>query len=190
MKPFQDYLAQFPRYTDEAFAAVEEYLSVIELEPGDYFLRAGQVNRTIAFINSGLVRLYYNTDEKEVTQCFCRERSLTCSYASLISNTPSEVSIQALELTQLVLLPYPQLQRLFEQYPFWQQVGRLAAEAEYLVSTQHHRFLTDLTATQRYEQVLSQDAELLQRVPLQHLASYLQVSPATLSRIRSRLART
>ena len=90
----------------------------------------------------------------------------------------------------MIVLPYTALQKLYAQHLFWQQVGRLAAENEFLITTSHHRLLSDLSATDRYLQILAQDRDLLQRVPLNYLASYLQVAPETLSRIRNKITRT
>ncbi len=100
------------------------------------------------------------------------------------------MSIQAIEDTKLIILSYDALQELFRKDLFWQQVGRLAAENEFIISESHNRFLKDLSATERYLQILNKDKELIQRVPLNYLASYLQIAPETLSRIRKKISRT
>lgn len=190
MESFKKYLEAFPHFTPQAFEEVLPYLSVNELKAGDYFLREGNVCKNIAFIESGLLRLFYLKDGKEVTHCFCKENTLTTSYRSLITQQESDVAIQAVEPTKLIVLPYFSLQKLYEKNLFWQQVGRLTSEAEYVIADTHKRFLQDLTATERYQQILENDNELLQRVPLNYLASYLQITPETLSRIRKKISRT
>jgi len=187
---FKKYLENFPHYTPQVFEEVFPYLSVNEIKEGAYFLREGKVCRDIAFIESGLVRLFYLKDGKEVTNCFCKEDTITTSYRSLITQQESDIAIQALEPTKLIVLSYFSLQKLYEKNLFWQQVGRLASEAEYVIADSHQRFLQDLSATQRYEQILNNDNELLQRVPLNYLASYLQITPEHLSRIRKKISRT
>ena len=114
---------------------------------------------------------------------------MTCSYASLITQKESDIAIQAIEPSKLIVFTYHSLLKLYDQNSFWQQLGRLAAESEYITTSCHNRFLNDLTATERYQQLLEQDGDLLQRVPLNHLATYLQVAPETLSRIRKKLSR-
>ena len=190
MEAFNKYLQQFPHYTSKAFDAVRPYLSVKQLNAGDYFLQQGKICKKVAFIEKGLLRLYYLNDGKIVTTCFCKENTITTSYSSLIIHQESDITIQAIEPSKLIVLPYTALQKLYAQHLFWQQVGRLAAENEFLITTSHHRLLSDLSATDRYLQILAQDRDLLQRVPLNYLASYLQVAPETLSRIRNKITRT
>lgn len=190
MDAFRNYLEQFPNYTASVFENVLPFLSEMTLKPGDYLLKQGKIARNIAFIERGLVRLYYLHDGKEVSNCFCRENSFTSSYKSLITGQESEMSIQAIEETKLIVLSYDSLQKLFEKDPFWQQIGRLAAENEFVNSESHNRFLKDLSATERYLEILKNDRELLQRVPLNYLATYLQIAPETLSRIRNKTSRT
>lgn len=190
MESFKNYLKQFPHFKPSIFEDVLPYLSFENINPGDYFLQQGKICKDIAFIEKGLLRIYYLNEGKEVITCFCKENSLTCSYKSLITNTPSDTSIQAIEPCQLIVFSYDSLKRLYEKELFWQQVGRLASENEFINTECHNRFLTDLTATERYQQILENDLDLLQRVPLNHLASYLQIAPETLSRIRKKIIRT
>ena len=190
MEALRRYLAQFPAYKPALFDQLLPFLTTEHLEAGDYFLRQGQISKKLAFIEEGLMRLFYLNDGKEVTTCFCKENSISSSYRSLIRNTASELSIQAIEPCKLVVFSYDALQKLYEKDPFWQQVGRMAVEDELVNTECHNRFLNDLSATERYREVLEKDAELLQRVALNYLATYLQVAPETLSRIRKKIIRT
>jgi len=190
MQAFHNFLKQFPHYRPKVFDAVLPFLETKELETGDFLLEQGKICRHISFIESGLVRLYYLNDGKEVTYCFCRENEITTAYSSLISQKESELSIQAVESCKLIMLKYEALQKLYATDLFWQQVGRLAAEREFMRTDCHNRFLRDHSAMEKYQSVLDDDPELLQRVPLNHLATYLQIAPETLSRIRKKLSRT
>ena len=190
MNTFDKYLKQFPHYTPSAYESAVPFLSEKTLKAGDFLLREGKICRNIAFIKEGLFRLYYLNDGKEITSCFCKENTITTSYQSLITQKESDLAIQAIEESKLIVLSYTSLQNLFNKDLFWQQVGRLAAENEFIVSTSHNRFLTDLSATERYLHILNNDKELLQRVPLNYLATYLQITPETLSRIRNKIMRT
>lgn len=189
MDAFQTYLKKFPKYTPEVFAMVEPYLTRKTIEAGEYLLRHGKICRNVAFIKEGLLRLYYLDDGKEVTKYFCRENNITTAYNSLVTQSESELAIQAVEHSKLLILPYDALQELYKKDWFWQQVGRLVVESEFLSSERHSRYLRDLSATDRYLQLLEDDPELFQRVPLNYLATYLQVAPETLSRIRKKISR-
>lgn len=190
MDSFRNYIKQFPGYKPSAFEAVKPYLYVKQLAAGDYLLQSGSVCRNIAFIEKGLMRLYYLHDGKEITNCFCREDTITASYRSMITQTESDIAIQAVEDATLIMLSYSDLQKLFVGDLFWQQVGRVAAENEYIVAEGHNRFLRDKSAQDRYIEILEHHPDLLQRIPLTYLASYLQISPETLSRIRKKISTT
>lgn len=190
METLNNYLKQFPHYTPNVFESALPFLSEKTIKSGDFFLQQGKIAKNIAFIESGLLRLFYLHDGKEVTNCFCRENTISASYKSFITQQESDMSIQAIEESKLILLSYKSLQKLFKENLFWQQVGRLAAENEFIISESHNRFLKDLSATERYLHVLDKDKELIQRVPLNYLATYLQIAPETLSRIRNKISRT
>ncbi len=190
MEALNNHLQNFPHFSPVLFEQLAPCLSVKHLEEGEYFLREGKVCKQIGFIETGIVRLYYLNDGKETTKCFCKENSFTCSFQSMLTQQESDVAIQAIEPTKLIVLSYDSLQKLYAKDLFWQQVGRMVAEAEYMISDSHQRFLRDLSATERYVQILENDEELLQRVPLNYLATYLQVAPETLSRIRKKITRT
>jgi len=190
MKALEQYLKQFPHFSQNAYEIALPFAKEMTLQAGDFHLQHGKISRNIAFIEEGILRQFYIHDGKEVTTCFCRENSITCSYKSLITQQESDIAIQALEETKLIVLSYDALQTLYEKDLFWQQVGRLAAENEFVVSENHKRFINDKTATERYLEIRNNDKALLQRIPLNYLASYLQITPETLSRIRNKTIRT
>lgn len=190
MEAFNNYIKQFPHYTPQVYETVLPYLSVKHIKAGDYFLKQGKISKNIGFIEKGLLRLYYLNDGKEVTNCFCKENTITCSFRSLITQSPTDTAIQAIEDSKLLVLTYDSMQELYKKDLFWQQMGRLAAENEFIIADCHNRFLRDLSATERYLQILNDENDLLQRVPLNYLATYLQVAPETLSRIRKKIGRT
>jgi len=190
LNALKKYLQQFPHYTLDAFEKAKPFLFTKHIEAGSYFLQQGYTSKYMGFIEEGLFRMYYLRDGKEITNCFCKENTITCSYRSMITGQESDFAIQAIEDSTLIIFSYESLQKLYNQDMFWQQVGRMAAENEFINTECHNRFLNDLSATERYLQILEEDGDLFQRVPLNHIASYLQVSPETLSRIRKKISRT
>ncbi len=188
MNSLKKYLEQFPHFTPSAFEIALPYLKEKEIKAGDYFLQQGKVSNQIAFIKKGLFRLFYLNDGKETTTCFCKENNITCSYQSLLTQQPSDKAIQAIEDSTIIYFSYESLQKFYTKNLFWQQVGRLAAENEFMITESYNRFLNDLSAKERYLHIMKNDAELLQRVPLNYLASYLQITPETLSRIRNKIS--
>jgi len=190
MEAFYTYLSQFPGFTDHIYELVKPHLSVQNLKNGEYLLKEGKVCKSIVFIEKGLFRQYYLNDGKEITHCFCKENSISCAYKSFITKQKSSISIQAIEPSRVLKISNESIQKLYKFDPFFQQLGRMASEAEYVIAENHKRFINDLSATQRYLHVLKTDKILVQRVQLNYLATYLQVSPETLSRIRNKTAKT
>ena len=190
MEAFKNYLKQFPQYNPKMLETLLPLLTRKEVAAGEHILQQGQICQQIAFVEHGLIRLYYLHEGKEVTTSFYLENSVTCSYSSLITQSASDLAIQALEPCQLMLLSYDSLLKLYEKENYWQQMGRLAAEKEFMILENYNRFLRDQTATERYQFILTNQPNLLQRVPLHYLATYLQIAPETLSRIRKKIVRT
>ncbi len=187
MESFKKYLQQFPHYTEDAYEIAIPFLKEVNVKSGELFLEQGKVCKKIGFIASGLFRVFYLNDGKEITTCFCKENTFTGSYQSFITQQPSDLTIQAIEDSNLFVFSYDDLQQLYKKHSFWQQVGRLVAENEYITNECYTRFLNDLSAKERYLQILNTDKNILQRVPLIYLASYLQITPETLSRIRKQI---
>ena len=188
LEQFKQLIKQFPHYTDDAYEIAVPYFKQQKLKKGEYLLTEGHISKKIAFIASGLFRSFYLKDGIEITTCFCKENTFTTSFKSLITKQPSDLSIQAIEDAELLVIQFEDLQKLYEKHLFWQQVGRLVAEQEFITVESYTRFLNDKTAKQRYLQILKHENDILQRVPLIYLASYLQVAPETLSRIRKEIS--
>lgn len=190
MVAIKKYLEQFPHFTPSSFENALPFLQEQEVKAGEYLLHQGKICNRIAFIEKGLFRLFYLHDGKEITTCFCKEDTITCSYQSMLTQQPSEMAIQAIEDSKVISFSYESLQKLYQTDLFWQQVGRLAAENEFIIAECYNRFLNTLSARDRYLQIMESDPELLQRVPLNYLATYLQITPETLSRIRKKISIT
>ncbi len=188
MEKIRSFLKQFPLYEEQEFEALLPHLTTKNLNKGEFLLRQGKTSRHIAFIEHGLMRLFYIREDREITNCFCKESTFITSFQSFLTGQKSDFAIQAVEPTKLILLSKDTLDTLYKRHVFWQQLGRVTAEKEYIERTCYQRFINDLSATERYEKVLKEESELLQRVPLRDLASYLQITPETLSRIRKDIA--
>lgn len=185
---FKTFLSGFPNYSDEAFKLAEPHLKVSRVKKRAHILHQGKTCRHIHFVASGLLKMYYLRDGGEITTCFCKENRIATAYQSLISKQPSEMAIQAVEASEVVSMPFDTLQELYAQGLFWQQMGRMVVEEEYIITACYTRLINDKSAKQRYLEILNNDPELLQRASLADLASYLQVTPETISRIRKQLS--
>ena len=132
-----------------------------------------------------MIRSYYLKDGIEINTSFFKEDNIACSFNSLVKRVPSEEFLQALEDTYVILLSYENLNKLYKTYDQWQAISRILTEKECIYLTNRVTFLSFESAKIKYIKLLSEDPDLIKRVSVQHLASYIGVSRETLSRIRS-----
>jgi CRP-like cAMP-binding protein len=161
---------------DETFNLALDYLNKITIRKNEHFIKEGIICNNIAFINKGLLRIYYLKEGTEINTCFCRENSITSSFDSFINRTPSKEYIQALENVELITLSYENLLKLYELSPDWQRVSRLMTERECLRLSDRLTSLSFKTAKEKYLNLLETQPEIIQRVSIQHIASYLGIS--------------
>ncbi|SHN10358.1 Crp/Fnr family transcriptional regulator [Chitinophaga sp. CF418] len=159
------------------------------LAKGDYLLREGQVCREVGFIQTGLIRYYQTKDDgEEITMHFGRENEFTCNYQSFLDHSISLTAIQCLEPSEILVIPYDNLQRLYEEVREGQKFGRLACEYIYLQAQRQLRSMYTDGPEQRYRNFVNNYPDLQQRVPQYYISSFVGVKPPSLSRIRKRLA--
>lgn len=187
IKIFKKYLMQMTQIDGESFDIAMKYLKIERVEKGDFLVRQGQICNKIAFINEGLFRIYYLKDGVEINTCFCKENSITSSFNSFINQVPSTESIQALENSVIVTLLSANLLNLYKESPMWQNIRLILTEKECLRLSDRADTLSFDSAQVKYKNLLKYQPEIIQRVSVQHIASYLGVSRETLSRIRSQI---
>jgi CRP/FNR family transcriptional regulator, anaerobic regulatory protein len=151
---------------------------------GEIFVHAGMAANTVFFIEEGLCRLFYYKDDKEVTTWFAFENT-TLATLSFLAQTPNDEYLQALEPSTLIAVPYQDLQKLYMRYPAIERLGRVQLEQMALHLGQRLKSLQFYTAKERYHELLHAFPTLPQRVPQHYIASFLGITPETLSRIRA-----
>lgn len=154
---------------------------------GEFLLLAGDVCRRSFWIESGMVRKFYVSQDKEMTTEIYFVNDLALSFASYVQQLPSRECIQALADTHVSALDYSQFQALKIRFPQLVQLDLLLTEYYTLWLEERLFEFHTLNATQRYMQLLAKDPHVLQSIPLTYIASYLGVSLETLSRIRARI---
>jgi CRP/FNR family transcriptional regulator, anaerobic regulatory protein len=154
----------------------------------ELYLKEGEVCRKLGFIISGAVRMFYTIEAEERCKDFQFEGQFTGSLYSLISQQPSRFSVVALEETQLFEISQEHLSSLYDQYKIWERFGRLYMEQAFLYKENRETSLLFDSSSVRYEKLLQQQPYHLQRIPQKYLASYLGITPESLSRIRKNLS--
>lgn len=150
-------------------------------------LKAGQTERYLSFIEKGAVRFYTDKGERERTFSFAFANGFVSGYDSFLTQTASGYYIETLMETVLWRLTCEDLQEVYRQTAIGNAIGRYAGEELFLKKSRRELSLLNETAEQRYLNLFTEQPELLQRIPLKYIASYIGITPQALSRIRRRI---
>ncbi len=169
---------------------LEQFLNLFSkrtLVQGEYFLQAGDKSIELAFVNTGLLRFFYQTEDgKEFNKSFIPENQFAAAYSAVLIDLPARFSIQALEESHLLVCNLKPVIELFDEHRCWERLGRILAEQLYIKKeTREAEFLLDDAET-RYRSFQRTYPGLEDRLAQYHVASYLGVTPVALSRIRRR----
>lgn len=187
----RNHIARFVKLSDEDWKLLLPYLEERVLPRHALFAAEGKVAKEIGFVVEGNMRHYYTRDGEERTTYFYFEGHLVASYISCIQQQPSRLTIEALTECRLVVFPYKILQQLYDVSPAWERFGRLIAEYLAIGLEERMTGLLMLSPEERYRELLeSTKHKILERIPQHYIASYLGITPVSLSRIRNRAART
>ena len=184
------YLEARASFTDEEFAFVRERFIPTTLPAGEFLQRAGDVPRHGAFVATGCLRSYViDANGKEHIIQFAPETWWLADAASLMTGAPSQYFFDAVEDSELLLIDPPSQQVLVDQVPGYAAAFRTGLQKHSAAKDQ--RIVTALTTTaeERYLEFIDRYPSLAQRVPQWMMASYLGVSPETVSRVRKNLSR-
>ncbi|UBM61099.1 Crp/Fnr family transcriptional regulator [Candidatus Sulfidibacterium hydrothermale] len=149
-----------------------------------FISKEGLICDRLAFIRSGLMRSFFNIKGKETTTYFLGPGSIAVAMSSFIEMKPAFENIQAIEDSQVYILSKEDLESLYRKSWKWQQTGRVIMEQYYVIMEKRSIALQTLSAKERYDELMKEHPGLLLKVPLHYVASYLGISPETLSRIR------
>ena len=185
--PLIKHLSSIITISNELTLELNSIFKIIKIKKGELILNIDDRSEFIYFINSGLIRGYYFIDGKEITNWFAQENEFATCFYSFISNKPSFENLQALEDCELVELSYSSLQKLYNNFPETERIGRMITENYYIKLEDRILSLQFKTAKERYEKLIKHKASLLQRASLGQIASYLGITQETLSRIRAEL---
>lgn len=160
-------------------------LKVKSFKKGSVYFNQGDEVHEIGFVVKGLLyNSYIDSDGKELVKFFITERNLVAAYSSLILNKPAFYTCKTLEDTTLITIQYKDLKNLYKRHASWERMGRISAEKQFIAKElREYQFLAN-DAQARYESLVQEQPELVNRVPQYLIASYLGISPVSLSRIR------
>ena len=168
----------------EAEKFIEDICSIVIVKKGNDLQPIGHTCKTIYFINKGIARIYYYKEENDITECFAFENNIIARVESLFTGQPSRKAIQILEDAELVAINSNSLFKLYDSFPEIERLFRKIFEAAYVDTVHRIEGIQFHSAEERYKALLNEAPNILQRVPLKYVASYLGITQVSLSRIR------
>jgi CRP-like cAMP-binding protein len=159
---------------------------VAEVPAKHLLLKEGDISRKIFVIEKGSIRTWFYHDGKEISFQFFFEGDVVSSSESFRKHTPSTFSIETMEPSALRWLDVGDMEMVKKEQVLYHSMIEHAAEKQAEFMRHFFSYLKD-SPTQRYENLLKEKPELIRRVPLQHIASYLGITQVSLSRIRNKI---
>jgi CRP-like cAMP-binding protein len=178
------YFKKFNFISKEAQEAIIEISSLVIISKNKDLQHIDRTCKTIYFINKGLARIYYFKDGIDITESFSFENNIIARVESLFSGIPSRKAIQVLEDSEIVAINAPKLFRLYDRFPEIERLFRKIFEAGYVETVNRIEGIQFNSAEERYKALLNEAPNILMRVPLKYVASYLGITQVSLSRIR------
>lgn len=185
MKAIGDYLSENAALSKEDSDFFLERMTRLELKKGHILVKPAQLCNYMYFVEKGITRTYYYKKEKLVTDWLGTEGTFITIVDNFINNTPSKKYLEVLEDSVLWALKNSHFEKLCIINPEIQRFGQMIFHGTLVALQEKFDDLHFLTASERYQRLMDKSPELLLRVPLSIIASYLGISQETLSRIRA-----
>ena len=176
---------KYSTMTHDELDILESILEPVKYGKGEMILTEGEVCRGISYIEKGLVRQFYNKNGKEVTEHLGVDHTIFMCIESLFKEEPTRLQVEALESTLVYILPKSKLEAAAIRNVNIQMLYRKILEESLIQSQVHADLMRFETAPNKYKRLCELSPQVVLRAPLTYIASYLQMTPETLSRIRS-----
>ena len=166
---------------------VDKHSFPVFVRKGNYLMQPGSEKQNLYLLIKGVMRGYLLDQQKEITTWINEEFEIVGSIRSLGLDKPNEEFIEAIEDSWLVGIPYSTIEFLYEKYPEANIIGRKVLEESYR-DAEERAFISRIPSAElKYKRFLETKGDLINRIPLKFIASYLGMTLETLSRIRSRM---
>ena len=181
------YSAELVSFTREEKKIIESYFSVRQVPKKFTLIQHGKIARELYFINKGLLRLYYTKNTEDITAFIFREHLFSSSYDSFLRQAPSIQGLDTLEDSELLVITRENLNTLYKKVPRMETLARKIAEQRFINAQQIlSSYILD-SPEERWKKFEATNGDLLLRVPHHMIASFLGITPVSLSRIRKRI---
>ena len=174
-------------FTDTELQLVDQFFNIVQLKKKAYLQQDNKVCDFIAFISDGCIRHFHVKDGLEKTCDISFENSWVTDFQSFNSGKLGVMNLQAMEDSTLILIRKESLHELYAGCSKYESFGRIMAERVAQRATSIAMSLSSDKPEERFQQLLNNQPDLFQRIPLKYIANFLGVSPESLSRIRKRV---
>ena len=176
---------KYSTMTHEELDILQSVLVPMKFAKGEMILKEGEVCKNIYYVEKGLVRQFYFKNGKEVTEHMAVEGNIIMCIESLFREEPTRLQVEALEPTIIYALPKARLEEVALHNVNIQILYRKILEESLILSQVHADLVRFESAQDRYRKMCKLQQQVTLRAPLVYIASYLQMTPETLSRVRS-----
>lgn len=173
--------------SEDSISRLAGSMTEVEFPKGYHIFESGKTESGIYFIGKGIARAYIPVNGSDVTFWIGKEGDTLVSLKSYVFGQPGYETIELMEDSRLFKVDRESLEKLYKEDIEIANWGRKFAETEFVHTEERLIPMLSMTATERYSKLLKENPELLQRLPLECLASYLGITPVSLSRIRSKI---
>ena len=176
---------KYSTMTHDELDVLESILVPMKFTKGQMILCEGEVCKHVYYIERGLIRQFYFKNGKQITEHLGEDRSIFMCIESLFREEPTKLQVEALEPTWVYALPKQKLEQVALHNVNIQILYRKILEESLITSQIHADLVRFETAQARYKRMCKLSPQVILRAPLVYIASYLQMTPETLSRVRS-----
>ena len=176
---------KYSTMTHEELDILQSVLVPMKFAKGEMILKEGEVCKNIYYVEKGLVRQFYFKNGKEVTEHMAVEGNIIMCIESLFREEPTRLQVEALEPTIIYALPKARLEEVALHNVNIQILYRKMLEESLILSQVHADLVRFESAQDRYRKMCKLQQQVTLRAPLVYIASYLQMTPETLSRVRA-----
>ncbi|MGY8933097.1 MAG: Crp/Fnr family transcriptional regulator [Flavobacteriales bacterium] len=190
MDKIRKYIGNITEINDEDWEFFSSKLQKKSYPKKTIIAEIGEVENHISFIEKGIVRLLIpkeEEEEEEITYGFSFENEFISAYDSFLTQTPSQYQLETLVETSLLSIAYSDLQKVYEHTKIGNLIGRLVAERLFIIKSNRALSLLNDSAEKRYFNLFTERPNLIKEIPLKYIASYIGVTPQSLSRIRKQI---
>ena len=176
---------KYSTMTHDELDILESVLVPMKFAKNEMILKTGEVCRNIYYIDHGLIRQFYFKNGKEVTEHLGVDHSIFMCIESLFREEPTRLQVEALEQTVIYALPKEKLEEVALHTVNIQILYRKILEESLILSQIHADLVRFESAQDKYKKLCKNSPQIVLRAPLVYIASYLQMTPETLSRVRA-----